>query len=81
METLGTMTAHMPYTVVQLPVELTCVFCGRAATGPRQLLSVAIMSTGDSPNLFVHVECFRAALHPSFVDAFDLERVVLDPAP
>ena len=81
METLDDMTEHTPYKVVQLPAELTCVFCARAAIGPRQLLSIAIMSTGDNPNVFVHVECFRAALHPSFVDAVDLERAILNPAP
>jgi len=74
------MSDEAPY-VIQQNAELTCVFCGRAATGPRQLLSLRIISTGeDNPNVFVHVDCFRSALHPSLVAAIELKRAILNPA-
>jgi len=64
--------------VIQHAAQLTCVFCGQAATHPRTLLSISIVG-GDNFNRFVHVQCFRSALHPSYVDVIDLEHAILNP--
>jgi hypothetical protein len=71
--------SDVPYAVRTI-TELTCVFCGRSASYPRELLTLIIMSVGDDVNVCVHVSCFQAALEPSLIRAVDLSRAILNPA-